>query len=115
MHTIEQSQDKKRIIEGIVTVNLWRDFNMLCRQAEIESYRKPFHTLRKSCITDWALSYPAHVVKQWAGHASLDTTDRYYLQVPESEYNRTSRCSFWGQVSENWFERRSNTTEANTV
>ena len=106
---------QKRIIEGIVTVNLWRDFNVLLQRAGVSEYPKPFHTLRKSCITDWAASYPAHVVKEWAGHSSLDTTDRYYLQVPESEYSRASRNSFWGQISKSKFENKSNTIEAHTV
>ncbi len=53
-------------------------------------YAKPLHTLRKNCITDWATHFPAHVVKQWAGHSSLDTTDRYYLQVSEAEYERAA-------------------------
>ena len=38
----------------------------------------------------WASDFPAHVVKQWAGHSDLETTDRYYLQVSESEYERAA-------------------------
>ena len=53
-------------------------------------YAKPLHTLRKSCITDWAKHFSAHVVKQWAGHSDLNTTDRYYLQVSEAEYERAA-------------------------
>jgi len=44
----------------------------------------------KSCITDWANHFPAHVVKQWAGHSDLDTTDRYYLQVSEADYEKAA-------------------------
>ena len=32
-----------------------------------------------------------HVVKEWAGHSDLNTTDRYYLQVSESEYERAAQ------------------------
>ena len=55
------------------------------------NHAKPIHSLRKSCILDWADRHPAHVVKEWAGHADLNTTDSYYLQVPESEYERAAR------------------------
>ncbi len=76
---------------GRVSVrNISRDFGALCRRAGVERYAKPLHTLRKNCVTDWAMHFPAHVVKQWAGHSSLETTDRYYLQVSESEYERAA-------------------------
>jgi hypothetical protein len=53
-------------------------------------YPKPLHTLRKSCITDWASRHPGHVVKQWAGHSDMDTTEQYYLQVSEAEYEQAA-------------------------
>jgi hypothetical protein len=34
------------------------------------------------------------VLKEWAGHSSLDVTDKYYLQVSESEYKRAVERSF---------------------
>jgi integrase len=55
----------------------------------------PYHTLRKSCIRDWAGKFSAHVVEEWAGHSDLNATDRYYLQVPESKYSRAADYSFW--------------------
>ncbi|MHC4574714.1 MAG: tyrosine-type recombinase/integrase [Planctomycetota bacterium] len=91
---------QRHIIEGIAVMNLWRDFNVLRQRAGVDPYSKPFHTLRKSCITDWAASYPAHVVKEWAGHSSLDTTDRYYLRVPESEYERAASNKFWHKTTQ---------------
>jgi integrase len=51
--------------------------------AGVVRYAKPLHTLRKSCITDWAGHPPAHVVREWAGHSDKNTTDRYYLKVSE--------------------------------
>ena len=56
-------------------------------------------------IDDWAASYPAHVVKEWAGHASLETTDRYYLQVSESEYERASTDKFWRETEQEKFNK----------
>lgn len=70
--------------------NVWRDFQSLFRRAGVTPYKAPFHALRKSCITDWASHYAAHVVKEWAGHADIRTTLKHYLKVSESEYDRAS-------------------------
>lgn len=104
----------EKVVSGVNVNNLWRDFQVLFRRSGVKKYSKPFHTLRKSCITDWAASFPAHVVKEWAGHSSLDTTDRYYLQVPESEYKRASVGSFWDKVSQRRFERIQNINKGDT-
>ena len=71
---------------GVSPRNVWRDFLVLCKRAGVTPYAKPFHALRKSCITDWANEFPAHVVKEWAGHADLRTTLKYYLKVSEGDY-----------------------------
>lgn len=55
--------------------NLWQDFRVMCKAAGVPRYAKPIHSLRKSCIRDWADRHPAHVVKDWAGHSNLNTTD----------------------------------------
>ena len=89
-----------KVVSEIIVNNIWRDFQVLRRRAGVVKYSKPFHTLRKSCIRDWAESYPAHVVKEWAGHSSLDVTDKYYLQVPESEYDRASNTGLWSKVTQ---------------
>lgn len=88
----EAEEGEERVIRaGTISVkNISRDFSCLCKRAGVDRYAKPLHTLRKSCITDWASRFPAHVVKQWAGHSDLQTTDRYYLQVSESEYDRAA-------------------------
>ena len=78
-------------VRSINLRNLWRDFGVICKRAGVLRYAKPIHSLRKSCIRDWADRHPAHVVKEWAGHTDLNTTDTYYLQVPESEYERAAK------------------------
>ncbi len=70
--------------------NVWRDFRVLCKRANVTPYAKPFHALRKSCITDWAARFPAHVVKEWAGHADIRTTLKYYLKVSDGDYRKAS-------------------------
>jgi integrase len=71
---------------SIVEQNISRDFAVICRRAKVSVYRKPLHSMRKSCITDWAGRFAMHEVKEWAGHASIATTQKYYLKVSERAY-----------------------------
>ena len=57
-------------------------------------YAKPYHSMRKSCIRHWSENFPAHVVSEWTGHADLETTNKYYLQVAESEYRKAAENAF---------------------
>jgi hypothetical protein len=66
---------------GVVYSNHWRDFEVVRERAGVAKYAKPIHCLRKSCLTDWAGRFPAHVVKEWAGHSDVRTTVKYYLKV----------------------------------
>ncbi len=75
---------------SVARSNVWRDFKVLCNRAGVTPYAKPFHALRKSCITDWASNFPAHVVKEWAGLGDLRTTLKYYLKVSEGDYLRAA-------------------------
>ena len=85
---------------SIVVKNVSRDFSVLCKRANIERYAKPLHTLRKSCLTDWAGRHAAHVVKEWAGHSSIQTTDAFYLKVSEVDYEAAANQNF-GDSSQN--------------
>jgi integrase len=76
--------------ETVVVQNTSRDFGVLCRRANVPRYNKPFHTLRKSCLTDWAARFPMHVVRLWAGHSDISTTATYYLQVSEADFTRAA-------------------------
>lgn len=79
------------IPQGSVSVNnVSRRFTWLCQRAGVERYAKPFHTLRKTCLTRWAREFPAHVVATWAGHADIETTREYYLRVSEAEYEKAA-------------------------
>jgi integrase len=53
------------------------------------------HTLRKSCIQNWANELPINVTKELAGHSSITTTQKFYLQV--DEYHRAKAA----QIVEN--------------
>jgi integrase len=77
--------------------NIGRDFDVLCKRAGVERYRDPLHTLRKSCIDDWAKAgYSASVVKAWAGHADITTTFAYYGQVEQRDYERAANTPLLG-------------------
>ncbi len=41
------------------------------------------HTLRKSCVQNWANHLPPNVTKELAGHTSISTTMEYYAQVDD--------------------------------
>lgn len=75
--------------------NIDRDITATIVRAGIKAWGKPLHTLRKSCITDWAAIYPLHVVKEWAGHADIATTETYYTQVTPDQYKAAAAESFW--------------------
>jgi len=91
---------QERVIDKMSTTNLYRDFGVIRRRAGINEYNGPFQTMRKNCYEDWARDHPAHVLKEWAGHSSLDVTAKYYLQVSESEYKRAAEKSFLEQPAQ---------------
>ncbi len=76
---------------GVDVVNVWRDFGYLMKRAKVAWYSKPIHSLRKSCITDWANGGVApKSVQEWAGHADIRTTMAYYPKVVDSEFEKIS-------------------------
>ncbi len=55
-------------------------FNKIRRQAGIET--GTFHDLRRTCLSNWiAQGLSLHEVKELAGHAGIETTERFYLAV----------------------------------
>ena len=90
----DSGQDRV-IAKGRINVkNVSRDFTVLCRRANVVRYAKPLHTLRKSCLTDWAARFQTHVVKEWAGHTSIQTTDEFYLKVSDADYATAASQDF---------------------
>ena len=79
-----------KLVGGLTNGKIKKQFPKILRKARVKPYEKPFQSMRKSCIRDWSMKHAAHVVRQWSGHASMDTMDKYYLQTPESEYDRAS-------------------------
>ncbi len=93
LEAFEQAAERELMVvppSSVVVQNLSRDFGVLCRRAEVPRYNKPFHTLRKSCLTDWAARFPMRVVRAWAGHSDISTTATFYLQVSDGDYGRAA-------------------------
>lgn len=64
--------------------NRLREFKRHLRWAGIQPNGSlSLHTLRKSCVQNWANHLPPNVTKELAGHASISTTMEYYAQVDE--------------------------------
>jgi integrase len=55
-------------------------FNNIRHRAGIKA--GTFHDLRRTCLSNWVIQgLSLHEVKELAGHASIETTDRFYLAV----------------------------------
>lgn len=63
----------------------YKRFTQTCKRAGLDPWPKPFHTLRKSCIDDWARIAPPNVVMDWATHTAIATTMKYYAKVHRSD------------------------------
>ncbi len=75
--------------------NIDRGFPVRCRRARVKPLAKPLHTLRKSCIDDWAkIGYPPSVVQAWAGHKNIKTTMMYYSKVDKRDVKRATTEMF---------------------
>lgn len=56
----------------------------MLKRAGIGKYT--LHDLRRSCITNWARrGTPIHVAQKLAGHADIQTTQKFYLSVQEED------------------------------
>jgi integrase len=69
--------------------NVLRRFKTLCRRAKVKIYS--IHDLRRSCITNWAKSLPAHLVQMLAGHSDIRTTQIYYLSVQSEDIKKAQK------------------------
>jgi integrase len=67
-------------------------FNKIRRRAGIDT--GTFHDLRRTCLSNWiAQGLPLHEVKELAGHASIETTERFYLAVRTDVVDRARAAS----------------------
>jgi len=67
-------------------------FNKIRARAGIAS--GTFHDLRRTCLSNWIVQgLSLHEVKELAGHAGIETTDRFYLAVRKDVVDRARTAS----------------------
>ena len=67
-------------------------FRRIKKLAHIES--GTFHDLRRTCLSNWVTQgLSLHEVKELAGHASIETTERFYLAVRKDFLDRARAAS----------------------
>jgi integrase len=53
-----------------------------------------FHDLRRTCLSNWIVQgLSLHEVKELAGHASIETTERFYLAIRKDVLDRARAAS----------------------
>jgi integrase len=100
----ELRQESFRIDGLVVKRDFPRDvgtlkFPEIFAKAGLTPWEKPLHTLRKSCIDDWAKVAPPNVVMEWATHSSLNTTMKYYSKVSPGDEQIGQVKMFKGKAS----------------
>lgn len=96
-------------------LNLNQNVLRAIARAGLPRYAKPLHTLRKCCLSDWASNNPLHAVKDWAGHSSIETTEKHYLKSNDKDFRNVSKASFWGVCTENGRKIENQTEKAPAV
>jgi integrase len=67
-------------------------FNRIRQLAGIET--GTFHDLRRTCLSNWVTQgLSLHEVKELAGHAGIETTERFYLAVRKDVVDRARAAS----------------------
>ena len=70
----------------------WNEYRDILKAADVPA--DAFHSLRKSCITNWLeAGVPPHEVQAMAGHADLTTTMTYYAKVGGDAMRRVREAS----------------------
>lgn len=69
--------------------NVIRESHCRVKQAGIDSIGKKLtvHILRKCCLQNWSNVLPMNVVKSFAGHSDISTTEKFYSTVDEIHFD----------------------------
>lgn len=95
--------DRYREIQAQRAAGRWNDLRVPMNN-RIRGYKRilrragvpvdAFHSLRKSCVTNWLEGgVPPHEVQAMAGHASVETTMKYYAKVDRTALDRVRAAS----------------------
>ena len=93
-----RQQDKWTERKGLCPVSNFRyQFRAIMKKAGIEKCE--FHDLRRTCLTNWlANGLSEYDVMTMAGHASFETTRRFYLAVRSDLLDCARKASSAGGV-----------------
>ena len=81
--------------------NFRRGWKLICKRAGVEGVT--FHDLRATCITEWfEQGMMPHEVQRLSGHASIDTTVKYYVGIRESMIDRAREASSAALDDKSW-------------
>ncbi len=83
---IEAAEDGE---ERVVVLANPRRLASIVTRAGVPAWNKLYQTLRQSCETEWAMSFPAHAVAAWLGHSEV-VSQRHYLMVPDELFDQAA-------------------------
>ena len=70
--------------------NMHRTFDAIVARAGLQPFNRPYQVLRQSCETEWAGTFPGHVVAAWLGHSEA-VSRKHYLMVTDAEFDRATK------------------------
>ncbi len=85
----DAAEDGQGLIIELPRNNLYRNMRVILKRAGVEPFGRCFQVLRQSCETEWAISFPQHVVSGWLGHSEAVSRE-HYLQIPDEVFDRAA-------------------------
>jgi hypothetical protein len=74
---------------GWMNVNLRTTLLKIIKRAGLAQWPRLFHYLRISRQTEWAETFPAHVVCDWLGNSEAEAM-KHYLQTTDDHFSRAA-------------------------
>ena len=85
----DEAEDKQTKVITLSLNNLHRNMVKIIKRAGVDAYSKPFHTLRSSCQTELAMTFPDFAVAKWIGN-SVRVADKHYMRMTNDLMDRAA-------------------------
>ena len=85
----DEAEEGETNVVTLSTNNLQRNLIRIIERAGVESYVKPYHTLRSSCQTELVNTFPDFAVAKWLGN-SVRVADKHYLRMTDDLMKRAA-------------------------
>ena len=72
-------------------VNIRQQFTRHLESGGIGKIKAAFKVFRSSCLTDWAIAHPIHVVAAWAGN-TVAVAAKHYLTLVDHDWIKATEC-----------------------